>query len=262
MKAKFLVMAFLVGVLLAATAFIYLRYLHPDYAYRRPAQAAFVISFDDQYITEWYEHRDLFKKYAVQATFFITAPHSLTPEELSMLRSLVADGHEVGSHGAHHVNALQYSKEHGLANYIQHEVVPAINTLQVLGFTPVTFAYPYGANSRHTDHELSKYFYLLRGDSWKVEGKSIDELDRIFYNYDGRRVINGLGIDHGSGVTIQDIKLAFTRAASRNEAVILYAHAINNSNKAYSISPAMLEKVFVAARQQHLTSLTFKNLVF
>lgn len=260
MKLKLFLIA-LLSITIAAAGFIYTCYLDPNYNYRKTAQAAFVLSFDDQYVVEWYNHRDLFKKYHVHATFFVIQPDALTPDEVLMLKALAADGHEIASHGAIHLNSLQYIETHGLPKYIQDEVIPSIKSLQKLGFAPVTFAYPYGANSRYTDYELSKYFYLLRGDSWKVKKKEVDELDRIFYKYDGSRVVNGLGIDHGSGVTIQDIKKAFARAIKNNEAVVIYAHAINNSESTYSISPQKLEEIFKAAQDQKLASLTFKDLV-
>lgn len=262
MKSKHLFFILLVVVVLAVASWIgYTRYFSSAYRYAKPAQSAFVISFDDQYVTEWYAQRALFGRYNVQATFFITNPDSLTSAEVEMLKALESDGHEIASHGAKHVNALNYTEEHGLEAYIQNEIIPSVKSLQKLGFTPVTFAYPYGANSRTIDHELLKYFYLLRGDSWKVKGKTVDELDKIFYSYDGRRVINGLGIDHGSGVTLEDIEQAFSRAANQKQAVSLYAHALNNSKDTYSISPEMLEKVFIAARKYQLTSFTFKGLM-
>ncbi|NEM98620.1 polysaccharide deacetylase family protein [Pontibacter burrus] len=261
MKAKYLLLFLLTVVVLAAAWVGYTKYFNSAYKYAKPAQAAFVISFDDQYVAEWYAQRALFAKYNVEATFFITNPDSLTSDEVEMLKALERDGHEIASHGAKHVNALNYTEEHGLEAYIQNEIIPSVKSLQKLGFTPVTFAYPYGANSRTIDHELLKYFYLLRGDSWKVKGKTVDELDKIFYRYDGRRVINGLGIDHGSGVTLEDIEQAFKRAAEHKQAIKLYAHAINNSKATYSISPEMLEKIFKAAQKYQLTSVTFKGLI-
>ncbi len=240
---------------------IYTSFFKTNYKFTKPAQAAFVISFDDQYVADWYAQRELFSRYNVRATFFITNTDSLTSTEVGMLKTLANDGHEIASHGAKHVNATNYVEENGLDAYIQHEVVSSINTLQELGFAPVTFAYPYGANSRTIDQELLKYFYLLRGDSWKVQGKDINELDKIFYSYDGKRVLNGLGIDYGSGVTIQDIEKAFSRASKQKEAVILYAHAINNNADTYSISPAMLEAIFKAAQKHKLVSQNFKTIV-
>ncbi len=37
-------------------------------------QGAVVFSFDDQYIDEWYNQRDLFSEYNIKASFFISPP--------------------------------------------------------------------------------------------------------------------------------------------------------------------------------------------
>lgn len=259
MRKGFVALAIVAVVILAG--FTALRYRNTDYAYHKAPTASFVISFDDRNITDWYQARELFKKYNVHATFFLTQPDSLLPKELHMLKELEADGHEIACHGYTHSNSLTYTKEHGIASYMAHEIIPAIKEMHNRGLAPVTFAYPYGANSSVTDRELLKYFYLLRGDSWKVEGKGIDELDRIYYAFDGNRVVNGLGIDSGSGINLTDLEDGFSRASRNKEAIILYAHSINNSNEHYSISPQALEIIFQSARKHKLTSLTFKSLV-
>ncbi|MCC9136247.1 polysaccharide deacetylase family protein [Pontibacter silvestris] len=262
MRKGFLVLAVVVVVALACLAGVTaFRYWKTDYAYHTPPTASFVISFDDRNITDWYQARDLFRKYNVHATFFLTQPDSLIAKELQMLKELEADGHEIACHGYTHSNSLTYTKEHGIASYIAYEIIPAIREMHARGFAPVTFAYPYGANSRVIDRELLKYFFLLRGDSWKVKGKGIHELDRIFYSFDGDRVINSLGIDAGSGVTLTDIEDGFRRAHKNKEAILIYAQSINNSNEPYSIAPSTLENIFRVAKKYELASLTFKDLV-
>jgi peptidoglycan-N-acetylglucosamine deacetylase len=233
----------------------------PSFTYSRPAQAAFVISFDDKYVSEWYANKDLFKKYNVKATFFITMPHELTLSEVKMLQELADDGHEIASHGYLHENSSKFIKENGVAAYVAHEITPAIKVMQSIGFTPSTFAYPYGARSRTIDRELIKYFHLLRGDSWKVAGKGIDELDRIFYKYDGSRLVHGLGIDNNSGVTLQDIEGGFKRAVQKREAIVIYAHNISEDTTGYSISPETLKAIFQLAQKHKLNSLTFRELI-
>jgi peptidoglycan-N-acetylglucosamine deacetylase len=261
-KVKSIVLVFIaIFVLTAITWFTYNRYLSTNYKYAKPAQAAFVISFDDQYVAAWYAQRALFLKYNVRATFFITNPDSLTTIEVEMLRKLANDGHEIASHGARHVNAINSVEENSLEAYVQQEIVPSIKSLQELGFSPVTFAYPYGANSKTIDHELLKYFYLLRGDSWKVHGKDINELDKIYYSYNGRRVINGLGIDKNSGVTLQDLEEGFKRANKEEEAIVLYAHNISSEAEGYAITPQSLEAIFKLAQKHKLKSLSFKELI-
>ena len=61
------------------------------------------LSFDDRTVKEWYEIKDLLKKYNSHVTFFITQFDSLDSTEIRMLRELENEGHEIGSHGALHV---------------------------------------------------------------------------------------------------------------------------------------------------------------
>ncbi len=253
--------ALLALFLAAVSSWVVYSWFKPAYTYSRPAQPAFVISFDDKYISEWHAHKELFRKYKVKATFFITVPHKLSQLEIEMLRELAADGHEVASHGYLHENSSKFIKEHGVTKYIADEVIPAISAMQALGFPPSTFAYPYGARSLTIDQELTKYFHLLRGDSWKVAGKGIDEIDRIFYQYNGSRLVHGLGIDSNSGVTVQDLEAGFKRAAQKKEAILIYAHNISEDTTDYSISPQTLEAIFKLAQQHNLSSLTFRELV-
>ncbi|GGG29108.1 hypothetical protein GCM10011323_35660 [Pontibacter amylolyticus] len=178
-----------------------------------------------------------------------------------MLQELAADGHEIASHGFLHENSSKFIKEHGMAAYVAREITPAIQAMQSIGFTPSTFAYPYGARSLTSDRELTKYFHLLRGDSWKVAGKGIDEVDRIFYQYDGSRLVHGLGIDSNSGVTLQDLEAGFKRAAQNKEAILIYAHNISEDTTGYSLSPQTLEAVFQLAQKHKLTSFTFRELI-
>ncbi|WP_224744262.1 polysaccharide deacetylase family protein [Pontibacter aquaedesilientis] len=252
----------LLALLFAATSSwaVYVLF-RPSYIYNRPAQPAFVMSFDDKYVGEWYAHRELFKKYSVRATFFITMPHQLSPSEIEMLKQLAADGHEIASHSYLHENSSKFIKRNGVPAYVAKEITSAIKAMQAIGFTPSTFAYPYGARSITIDRELNKYFHLLRGDSWKVAGKGIDELDRIFYKYDGNRLVHGLGVDANSGVTLQDLEIGFRRAAQNNEAILIYAHNILEQPSGYSISPQTLESIFKLAQKHNLSSLTFRELI-
>lgn len=262
MKKQHLLL-WLLSLLFAAglTAMAVYLLLRPDFKLQRMPQAAFVLSFDDAYLEDWHQARPLLSKHGVKATFFITTPHELTPEDSAMLAALAAEGHEISSHAFSHQNARQFVEKKGLEAYLEAEILPSIQALNRLGHHPVTFAYPYGARTRPIDFELKKYFYLLRGDSWKVLGKGINELDRIFYTYNGDKVVNGLGIDNGSNIAVQELEAGFARARERQEAIILYAHAINQTGDKYSITPARLDSVLTAAKAHGLVSLRFRDLV-
>ena len=260
-KYKYLLLLTLILITAALTSVAAYFVLTPDFCSVKEKKAAFVLSFDDKAIKTWHDHRPLFHKYNVKATFFITYPDSLTQEEKEMLSVLAADGHEVASHGYAHANAINYANNKSIRSYIEDEILPSINHLSKLGFHPVTFAYPYGAQNRVIDFELKKYFYLLRGDAWKVEGKGIDELDKIYYKYDGSKVVNGLGIDDNSNISVEELSKGFKRAKERKEAIIIYAHSISNTVAEYNITPIRLEQILHAAQKYHLKSLRFKDLV-
>ena len=49
-----------------------------------------------------------------------------------------------------------------IANYIESEIIPEIDSMKSYGFEPITFAYPYGANNGKLDSTLLNHFVLLR----------------------------------------------------------------------------------------------------
>lgn len=74
-------------------------------------QPGICLSFDDRTIEAWYEMRSLLNRYDAKVTFFISEFDSLSEKEIQWLNELAADGHEIGSHGAMHVNAEYYIPE-------------------------------------------------------------------------------------------------------------------------------------------------------
>jgi len=71
-------------------------------------QGGIIFTFDDQYVNEWHHFRNKFHAYNIKATFFINRPQNLTNRQIEKLKQLAGDGHEIGSHGLNHRNALDY----------------------------------------------------------------------------------------------------------------------------------------------------------
>jgi peptidoglycan/xylan/chitin deacetylase (PgdA/CDA1 family) len=65
--------------------------------------------------------------------------------ELELLAALAADGHAIEAHSVAHLNAVDYIAQHGLPAYVDDEVLPSLAILRDLGYTPTSFAYPFGA---------------------------------------------------------------------------------------------------------------------
>jgi peptidoglycan-N-acetylglucosamine deacetylase len=187
-------------------------------------QAGICLSFDDRTIEEWHSMRSVLNDYNAKVTFFISEFDSLSEAEIGLLDQLAAEGHEIGSHGALHVNAEYYIKEHSYDEYIADEIEPSIASMTQHGYHPRSFAYPYGAKYWFTDYLLKKKFSMLRGVSGFAYESDIAELDEIYYTFNNSRTVSAIGIDRGSGLTEEQIDRGITRALERQEVILFYGH--------------------------------------
>lgn len=137
-------------------------------------------SFDDSFrINDWYKYgKDLFGYNEVKVTFNINAFHHFegqrehTQQEIDMLIDLQSNGHEIAHHGFKHENAVNYSNEFGLNNWIEHEIKPLFNWIENQSHSktkekfkkPVTYSFPYvNYTEDHILELVSKYFKVVRG---------------------------------------------------------------------------------------------------
>jgi hypothetical protein len=130
-----------------------------------PPRSGLCLSFDDTEVDGWFALRDLFAAYDVHATFFVTLYAQLSAEERAKLHTLYDEGHSIEAHGVNHANALDYIAAHGLAAYIDDEVVPSFDVLRADGFSPVAYAHPGGAHTRELDEALREHVALVRSIS-------------------------------------------------------------------------------------------------
>lgn len=218
-----------------------------------PPGPGVVLSFDDDFVENWFEYRDLFLDNGVKATFFVTRPDELSEEAVLQLQILEADGHEIACHGLTHVSPKEYAEEHSVAAYVRDEVVPALETLRGYGFDPQTFSYPWGGRSNELDAALSNVFSLLRASG------TIDD-SRSQYLWDGSNPIHGARIDTGTA-TIEEVTAAMDDVLLSGGALVLYAHRILDSSEFSHVTPDLLEAVIQAAVDRELPFYRFQDLV-
>ncbi|NOZ08797.1 MAG: polysaccharide deacetylase family protein [FCB group bacterium] len=224
----------------------------------------YALTFDDDSIEAWYGIRDLLKKYQVRATFFVTNVEQLSNSQIEMLFKLEFDGHEIGFHGRNHLELNQYIRENSLDDYIRTEVIPGYEEMVADGFAPTSFAYPGGSRNKTADEELLKYFKIIRGVSESqrhVPAHNVDKIDDVFYDFDGNRIVNGLGIDNHLAISVDDLTTGFRRALDRREVLILYAHKPSYGDSAYTINIPYLEKILKSAHELGLRSFRISDLV-
>ncbi len=124
-------------------------------------RAGVFLSFDDAHIQEWYDMTQSWPNETL-ATFFVTRPHSLKANEVSLLQEMESAGHRVEAHGLNHLDATAFVEEHGLQQWVDEELVPGKTELEALGFNPIAHAYPFGARSTEIDRATLEHFEMVR----------------------------------------------------------------------------------------------------
>jgi hypothetical protein len=212
-----------------------------------------IFTFDDQYVDEWYNFREQFQKYNVKATFFISRPQLLNPEQIDKLLQLYDDGHEIGCHGLNHRNSLDFKDS--VSSYYHSEVKPAEEILNGLGFEVYSFAYPFGTSTDLIDKDLNSYIPYLRKATYNMKDTTIDVYDEIFANSISHNLVNSMGIDQNYRISLQNLETGIKRAIKNNEVLVLHAHQIDTIHGNYAIDPGFLEEIFQLCHSYHIKSL-------
>ncbi len=127
-----------------------------------PPRAGVVFAFDDDGVESWTSVRPLLDRHRATVTLFVTRYDLFTPDQRSQLHKLENDGHVVEAHSMRHLEAAVYAAEHGAQAYLDDEVLPGFAALRADGFTPESFAYPYGSRTPETDALIAPHVRYLR----------------------------------------------------------------------------------------------------
>lgn len=183
-------------------------------------EAGVVITFDDDYVNEWFEVNSILEPYHWKATFFVTKFNQLSQEKIQKLKDLKAYGHEIGGHGLNHLNATAFIAENGTGQYLSQEIYPMVSLMSDTNLEPTSFAYPYGARNASTDALLLNQFKILRGTCY---GNQDPSTQNCFYNKN--RLVLGLGLDKNyAHFSIPYFLSILEYAKQNNKIVVFYAH--------------------------------------
>jgi hypothetical protein len=133
---------------------------YPDLDAGDEARPAVAFGFDDDSLDEWSTIRPLLDRHDARVTFFISGFDAFTEDHRAQLATLAADGHAIESHTLHHLEAAAYPA--GPQAYYDEEVAPQIALLRAAGYTPESFAYPYGSRTEATDAAIAPHVRFLR----------------------------------------------------------------------------------------------------
>jgi len=235
-------------------------------------KAGIAISFDDHFIDEWYALRPLFQKYNAHVTFFITCPDSLTNDEISKIKQLQKDGHEIGFHGTIHGNATAMIESLGPQKYIETELEPGLRHLAETGIKPTSYAHPGGNHNDRADSVLLANGFKILRDVAQAERKLFGIpvyhfapriMNWIYYSFNHEQIVDALMIDEGTNISKEEIKEALKKAKDTNTALMLFGHKPlykKPANGEYGFSVTFLETILKEAKAQNLKFYTMSEL--
>ncbi len=116
--------------------------------------AGVALMYDDWHTEQWCASEDLLARYGAHVTLYVGRYPTMSPKAHDELQELAAAGHDVEAHSTSHQRGPGYVEEHGLAAYLDDEVVASIDLLEASGFDVVSYAYPFGTRTDEIDRAI------------------------------------------------------------------------------------------------------------
>lgn len=200
-------------------------------AFRWPdgKRAAVSLSFDDARASQVDTGQAVLARLDARATFYVVPVH--VEAKLAGWKRLVAAGHEIGNHSVRHpcTGNFEWSREAALEDYtlerMRQELLEGNRRLeQMLGVTPVTFAYPCGQTFVGRGRATQSYVPLvaelfLAGRGWLDETPN----DPTFHD---PAQVSGMSMD---GKDFPEVKTLVENAREAGQWLVLAGHEIGHS---------------------------------
>lgn len=209
------------------------------------------LTFDDKYVSLWYQFGKPLAEISVNATFFISGILTLESSEVDKLLEMQEMGHEIGCHSLYHLHPHKFLEVFTIQDYMQYEVIPALRQMKAYGFKVDSWAYPYNAYTPNLVKEISNYFKVQRSRSTDFFLEDSCEFE------DRSALLRAVSIDtHVKGNPIKStedmirIIASLKAAAQENKSIALYGHAIGkHESLSHSIDPESLVGIINIAKQ-------------
>ena len=207
--------------------------------YGQVKEPGVALTFDDNYVDDWYSFLPTLDSAGVRATFYICRYNRLTKEQKEKLAVIQSHGHEIAYHTTNHYNMMDYvyKQKHTVEEMMQCEIEAGLKLMNRDGFYPTTFAYPAGAHNGLFDKMLQRYFKSVRALNGTADfSKSLVPVEK-------NDVLYGLGIDKSSKRSDEEVLKLIQSAYENKDCAIFVAHRINK-NTGISVSKERLIKMF------------------
>ena len=135
-----------------------------------------------------------------------------------------------------------YKYKHTTDELLQNEIESGLKMMNMDGFYPTTFAYPYGAHNGLYDKILMRYFKSVRA----LNGTN--DFSKSLAPAEKNKLLFGFGIDKSSKRSDDDVIQLIKSASANNVCAIFVAHDINTDRK-LSITLDLLKKMINYAKE-------------
>lgn len=212
------------------------------------------LTFDDNYIDNWYRNLDLFDSLGVKATFYISNYNKLNAAQKIKLQEIKNHGHEIAFHSTNHVNFLKCVDSTSVDKLMKREIDHGLKLLNNDGFYPTTFAYPYGQHNDFLDQLLLKRFKSVRA----LNGTQ--DLSRSLVPLKNNKLLFGLGIDEPSNRNISKIEDLLYLAQQTNRCAVLLVHNVERHDTQMQIPLWKLKQLLLRAKSLNLKFCTISEI--
>lgn len=216
-----------------------------------------LLTFDDDYVDEWFNANIKLKQYNWKGTFYITHFDKLSENQIRELNYLQHNGNEIAAHGLNHVHTTQFIKDFGENEFISKEINPMLTMMKNKGMNISDFSYPYGNRDERADQLLLNYFKTLRGTTYGNEAP-------IYQNcyYQNKSLFYGLGIDNSyAHFSVPYFISLLQYAKDNNRIVVFYAHkTVAKATKNYEAEFKTLEEICKFVKNNKMTFYTVSDL--
>jgi peptidoglycan/xylan/chitin deacetylase (PgdA/CDA1 family) len=212
------------------------------------------LTFDDNYIDDWYRNINFFDSFHVKVTFYISYYHKLNRDQKNKLMTLMNHGHEIAYHSVHHPDFVKYLQQNTMGKLEEEEINKGLKMMNKDGFFPTDFAYPYGSHNEVLDNCLQRRFKSVR----YLNGTK--DYARSFAKNTGNSELYGMGIDENSGKTTDQLIGLMRLAKLNNDCIVFVGHHINRKEFKMGVPMNKLRSLVMAARQLNLQFYTVSEI--
>jgi beta-glucosidase-like glycosyl hydrolase/peptidoglycan/xylan/chitin deacetylase (PgdA/CDA1 family) len=210
---------------------------------------ALSLTFDDARLSQIDTGIPIFDKHGVKATFYVSP--AAIPERLEGWKQAIESGHEIGNHSMTHpcTGNFPWAREKALEKMTLRDIASEINEAnkyinEVLGITPVSFAYPCGQKFVGRGNSLRSYVpvvsdIFITGRGWLDEGPN----DPVFCDM---AQLTGMEMDNKS---FENIEKLLNNTRNQGGWLVLAGHEIGEPGNQTTWS-SMLEKLCAYATDQ------------